>query len=315
MSQRKGTITASKLNLRSTPSTRRIPIGQLSRGDKVTILETKNGWYKIESIQGVGYVSGKYVTIQDPKPASSFLFENENLIKADLKSPENRSIRIQPEFDFSEKLVARTWNKFGGLLSVLSEMVDIETACSIAVLCVESGGKGFSKDGRMIIRFENHKFYRLFGKNHPDKFDPHFKFDSKKKWLGHQFRSNTEKPFEKLHVNQFKEWEAFEFARSLNSDAAMSSISMGAPQIMGFNCHAIGYDSVREMFDNFSKDIRFHILGLFDFIRGEGTVSRMLQALQLKDFTAFASRYNGTGQAAKYGERIQSYYDTLLKLK
>jgi hypothetical protein len=315
MSQKKGIITASKLNLRSTPSTGKAPIGQLKRGDKVTILETKNGWYKIESKKGTGYVSGKYVTIQDPKPAASFLFENDALINAELEAPENRLIKIQSGLNFEEKLVARTWNRFGGLLYALGEMVGIEAACSIAVLCVESGGKGFGKDGRMIIRFENHKFYRLYGKKRPDKFDPYFKFDSKKKWLGHQFRSDASKPFEKLHVNQSKEWEAFEFARKLNSDAAMSSISMGAPQIMGFNYHAIGYDSVREMFDNFAQDIRFHILGLFDFVRGAGTVSPMLHSLQLKDFTAFASRYNGSGQAAQYGERIHNYYDTFLELK
>ena len=315
MSQTKGIITASKLNLRPEPSTQKPPIGQLSRGDQVSILETNNGWHKIESSKGVGYVSGKYVTVQDPEPVSSFLFEQEDLVKAELKALESRRIKTQPSFDFKEKLIARTWNRFGGLLSLLSEMVEIEPACSIAVLCVESGGRGFGSDGRMIIRFENHKFYRLYGKNHPDKFDPYFKFDSKKKWLGHQFRSDVNETFEKLHVNQVKEWKAFEFARNLDSDAAMSSISMGAPQIMGFNCHMIGYDSVGEMFDNFSKDIRFHILGLFDFIRGAGTVSQMLQALELKNFTTFASHYNGTGQAAQYGERIQSYYDTFLELK
>ncbi len=315
MSQIHGIITATSLNLRSTPSTQNPPIDQLKRGDLVAILETNNGWHKIESPKGVGYVSGKYVTVQNPDPVSPFLFEQEDLVEAELEAAETSQIKTQPNFNYKEKLIARTWNRFGGLLSLLSEMVEIEPACSIAVLCVESGGKGFGSDGRMIIRFENHKFYRLYGKKHMDKFDLHFRFDPKKKWLGHQFRKDVNGPFEKLHVNQAKEWEAFEFARDLDSDAAMSSISMGAPQVMGFNCHTIGYDSVNEMFDNFSKDIRFHILGLFDFIRGEGTVSRMLQALRLKDFTAFASHYNGSGQAAQYGERIQSYYDTFLKLK
>lgn len=137
-------------------------IGQFSCSDKVTILETKNGLYKIDSKQGAGCVRGKYLTIQYPKPASSFLFENDALVKANLESSENHIIKIQPEFDPKERLVARTWNRFDGLLFVLSEM-GIEARCSIAVLCVESGGKDFGKDGRMIIRFENHKFYRLYG--------------------------------------------------------------------------------------------------------------------------------------------------------
>lgn len=102
----------------------------------------------------------------------------------------------------------------------------------------------------------------------------------------------------------------FDFARRLSASAAMLSISMGLPQIMGFNYAAIGYDSVSEMFDNFSTDVRFHILGLFDFIRGSGNTSRMLQALQTGNYEQFASRYNGPGQAAKYGDWIESRFET-----
>ena len=76
-----------------------------------------------------------------------------------------------------------------------------------------------------------------------------------------------------FHGNQNLEWQVFEFARNLNEPAAMRSISMGGPQIMGFNHSRIGYDSAREMFDTFQADIRYHVLGLFDFIKGSGTTS------------------------------------------
>ncbi len=52
--------------------------------------------------------------------------------------------------------------------------------------------------------------------------------------------------------------------------AAMRSISMVGPQIMDFNHARISYDAVGEMFDNFQADIRFQILGLFDFLRDPG---------------------------------------------
>ena len=107
----------------------------------------------------------------------------------------------------------------------------------------------------------------------------------------------------------------FDFARELSAPAAMRSISMGLPQIMGFNYAAIGYDSVGEMFDNFSNDVRFHILGLFDFIRGAGNTSLMLQALQTQDFEKFASRYNGPGQAAKYGDWIEAKFEIFNQIK
>jgi hypothetical protein len=95
----------------------------------------------------------------------------------------------------------------------------------------------------------------------------------------------------------------------------MNAISMGGPQIMGFNSAAIGYGSVREMFDNFSSDIRYQILGLFDFLRGAGSTSKMIEALQMHDYTRFASYYNGSGQAPVYGARIEGFAKAFRTLK
>jgi hypothetical protein len=211
--------------------------------------------------------------------------------------------------------VARTWNRFGGLIRKLSDIIDIDPGCAVAVLCVESSGKGFSPDGRMIIRFENHKFQKYYGKKNPDKFKSHFKNDPSKRWTGHQFRKSPTGRWNNFHGNQSGEWEVFDFAQRLNASAAMLSISMGLPQIMGFNYAAIGYDSVGEMFDNLSNDVRFHILGLFDFIRGSGNTSRMLQALQVGNFEQFASGYNGPGQASKYGDWIETKFETFNQIK
>ena len=107
-------------------------------------------------------------------------------------------------------------------------------------------------------------------------------------------------------VGQTAEWEAFDIARTLDEPAALQSISMGAPQIMGFNHAAIGYDSARTMFDRFETDERYHILGLFDFVKGGGTTSRMLEALKREQYEQFATYYNGNGQAAAYGARIRA---------
>jgi len=75
----------------------------------------------------------------------------------------------------------------------------------------------------------------------------------------------------RFHGKQDQEWRVFEFARKLSEPAAMRSISMGGPQIMGFNHSRIGYDSAGEMFHAFESDIRYHVLGLFDFIKGSGS--------------------------------------------
>ena len=95
--------------------------------------------------------------------------------------------------------MARTWNGQGGLISTLSDFTEIDTSAAVAVLCVESRGKGFGSDGRIIIRF--------------------------------------------------------------------------------------------------------------DFIKGSGTTSPMIEALQRNNFEAFASYYNGPGQAAQYGHLIANHFE------
>ncbi|MEP7358442.1 MAG: N-acetylmuramidase domain-containing protein, partial [Anaerolineales bacterium] len=97
--------------------------------------------------------------------------------------------------------------------------------------------------------------------------------------------------------------------------AAKLSISMGGPQIVGFNYPTLGYESVGQMYDAFSADERSQIVGFFDFVQGPGTTSRRVLALQARDFTTFAALYNGPGQAAKYGSLMQGLFDTFDRLR
>ena len=199
--------------------------------------------------------------------------------------------------------VAKAWNTYGNLLSILAMALEIESAMACAVLAVESAGKGFW-DGRMVIRFENHIFYNHWGKDHKGAFDEHFSMDSTKKWKNHQWRADPDDPWRPLHTQaagQDEEWAVLDFARQLDDTAALNSISMGAPQIMGFNSPKVGFDSVQEMFEAFSKSDHAHVLGLFDFIRSD---HRMVRSLRAGNTTEFARIYNGTGQADYYGGKI-----------
>jgi hypothetical protein len=310
-----GIVTASRLNVRPDPSARRPPVGQLKRGTRVTILARRNGWFKIKTGQIEGYVSGDYLTILDDRPAAGFLVEREDLKTGSLEPPATAKIHVKPDLSVRQRLVARTWNSHGGLLGTLSDVIGVEVAAAVAVLCVESSGRGFGPDGRMIIRFENHVFWRQWGKKNAAMFDAHFRFHPEKRWAHHQFREKKGGRWVRFHGNQGQEWRVFDFARALNEPAAMRSISMGGPQIMGFNHARIGYDSVREMFHAFQADIRYQILGLFDFLKGPGTSSPMVVALQRKNFEDFAARYNGPGQAAKYGDLVESHFEIYKSLR
>jgi hypothetical protein len=202
------------------------------------------------------------------------------------------------------------WNRFGGLLEPLASMLGIDPAVAVAVVATESGGRGMGDDGRMIIRFEAHVFWSYWGKNNPDAFNALFQFDTNKVWSGHQCRSNPNASWQSFHDQlQAGEWSAFGVAQGLDDRSAKLSISMGLPQVMGFNFASIGYNSVEEMFDAFSADERIQLIGFFDFVRGKCAASKQVEALRAKDFASFAAQYNGGGQVELYCGRIQSYYD------
>lgn len=57
-----GFVNASTLNVRKGPGTDQAKVTSLSAGAQVEILETLNGWYRIDK----GYVSADYITLLDP---------------------------------------------------------------------------------------------------------------------------------------------------------------------------------------------------------------------------------------------------------
>jgi hypothetical protein len=201
----------------------------------------------------------------------------------------------------SQKAVGTAWNKYGNLLTELSDDLGIAPSMACAVLAVESAGEGFWS-GRMVIRFENHIFNR-WGKSHSDVFKAHFRYDSKESWKNHAWRPDTGdwRPLHTKEAGQDEEWAVLEFARTLADTEALNSISMGAPQIMGFNAAKIGFESVQEMFEKFCADERAHVLGLFDFIRSD---HMMVRGLRTGDTVGFAGIYNGGGQKDYYGKKI-----------
>ena len=295
-----GFVNANLLNVRSLPNKDGDKIGQLTKDIEVIVVDKIDDWYRIMYKDGFGYVFGKFIEFKKKnKDGKQFLYTDTDLQKVDLEP----SKKLDVTGDRIEKTVRATYNKYGNLLKALSKKLGIETASAIAVLGVESGGKGFDDD-KVLIRFENHLFYRYWGKHNPNVFNNHFKFGSDKKWLNHYFRADANGQWEKFHGNQEKEHEVLEFARKLDDRLALLSISMGLPQILGSNSKLIGYDSVQEMYENFNKDIRFHIFGLFDFLS-----PRMIKYLKNREFVNFAKYYNGAGQARRYGKWIQDYYE------
>jgi len=301
-----GKISGKKVNLRDGPGMKSRVLGALGTGTELEILEERGEWLKVGL---TGFVHRKFVKkvalpltpALSPKGEggnkgevpTEFLWQDEALKTLSVEPSEAKAA----DGNARQKKLAETYNQYGNLLQNVSDTLDMDVGVALAVICVESGGVGF-KDGRMIIRFEPHWFHKLWGKANQDDFDKHFQFTS---WKGstHFYRETEEDEWKSFHGNQGKEWSVFELACGLDDEAAKKSISMGLGQIMGFNHKQIGYETVQAMFDNFNSDVRYQILGIFDFM-----TSGMKKALAGKNYVTFAKAYNGSGQAATYGKMI-----------
>lgn len=63
-----GTVSASSLNVRGTPSTSGSKVTTLSSGTQVTLLESLDGWYRIETGGKTGFVAGQYISLASNSP-------------------------------------------------------------------------------------------------------------------------------------------------------------------------------------------------------------------------------------------------------
>jgi hypothetical protein len=161
----------------------------------------------------------------------------------------------------------------------LAKARNIPAAVALAIFRIESGGKAFGKDGRMIIRYEPH----IFAKYSPTRV-------------------------EATRGGQAAEWDNFARASAVDPHAAKLSISMGAAQVMGFNFKMVGFPTVEAMFDALSKSEDAQIVSFFDFVKNRG----IEEAARKGDWTTFARAYNGAGQQG-YDTMISSNYAKFVK--
>ena len=152
------------------------------------------------------------------------------------------------------------------------------------------------------VRFENHVFYREWGRANEATYSAHFRHDRQgKAWQGHRFRRDAAQPWTAFHGSQTLENEVLDFARGLDETAALRSASYGAGQVMGFNHALLGYDTPQAMYEAFNGGVRAQLDGMFSYFENTSA----LEALRRRDYVGFARAYNGAGQADAYGERIR----------
>lgn len=225
--------------------------------------------------------------------------------KVEFEPPAAEQLTLPKGVDRTTRLALNTWNKFGGLLTALAQQFHLDPAAALALFVLETEGRTFGPDGRLIIRFENHVFYDLWGKQHPDVFQDHFLFHPENRWVEHQWRPDPAQKWRPSHTDQKEEWRQFEFASTLDETAALEALGLGGAQLMGFNYARLGYPSAQAMFQAFCADERPQIMGFFDFTLGSPVHARRLAALQGGRLEEFARLYHGPGQAQRYAGLLQ----------
>lgn len=213
--------------------------------------------------------------------------------------------------------LAAIYNRLGGMLELLAKELDLEPAALLALWQVEGGGFG---ERELLIRFENHLFWRWWGIYHAQVFDRFFQFGTRppltgpacgQAWQCHRFRSQASAGFRRFHGDQALERQALTLASTLaGEDAALSCASLGGPQILGSNHGLLGYASPTAMHAAFAHDEHAQVLGFFDFCRQRG----LLPSIRKLDWLSFARAYNGTGQATAYARKMEAAWREALGL-
>jgi hypothetical protein len=154
----------------------------------------------------------------------------------------------------------------------------VPAACVRAVNEVESSGSGFLSDGRPVILFERHIFWkRLEARG----IDP-APIAAKNPDILSQTRGG--------YKGGAAEYMRLASAELIDAGAAYESASWGAFQVMGENWQRLGYSSVDELVSGMENS-EADQLDLF--VRFVAADTGLLAALKARKWAAFAKGYNG----------------------
>jgi hypothetical protein len=177
-----------------------------------------------------------------------------------------------------------------------AQKLGLAPAALKAVTDVEARGSGFLTDGRLLILFEGHIFWNeleALGKKPETLVNAATSDILYPKWT------------KKFYQGGAGEYERLERARSINTAAANRSASWGMYQIMGFNCHAAGFDTAEAMIAAFLTHERVQLKAFASFLK----VNNLVNALQTKNWAAFARGYNGPKYAQnEYDKKLARAY-------
>lgn len=175
------------------------------------------------------------------------------------------------------------------------------------VTSVEALGFGFFNNGRPVVLFERHVFYRELLKS-----------------KGKTYADRTVKnepglcnPLSGGYVGGSSELDRLDEACEIDLECALRSASYGLFQIMGFNHLQAGYKTVGDYYEAMCTGEQQQLDAFVSYVMFDKDQS-LFSSLKKKDFTSFAREYNGPGynkHNPPYDVRMQRAYNALSKVK
>ncbi|MGH1554818.1 N-acetylmuramidase domain-containing protein [Streptomyces sp. L7] len=234
------------------------------------------------------------------------------------------SLAVDSTWPGARRRLARTYNRLGGLFTLVAERLAIDVPGLLAVWQVESGGRDFTP-GRAIVRFENHLLWRRWGHSNPERFDSAFQFGTHPpltdpQQCGRPFRCHRYRPpagtadpapqWRPVHSgNQDDEYAALALARELAGDQhGFACISIGGPQILITNFARLGYGSPSEMYDAFQRSEAAHVLGFARFLSARRGGRRPAGPAPRTRLDRLRQGLQRAGQVETYAEHLSESY-------
>lgn len=184
-----------------------------------------------------------------------------------------------------------------------AKTLGVEEAAIRAVVEVESKQSGFLPSGHPVILYERHIMYRQLAKK--------FGTERAKREMNINRDLVNTKPGG--YFKPMNEPDRLDRAALIDRECALMSCSWGLFQIMGFHWEYLGFANLQAFINAMYRSEDAQLAAFVEFVsRDVG----MLTALRRKDWTQFASRYNGPNYAAnKYDRKLADAYAKFVKLQ
>lgn len=159
-------------------------------------------------------------------------------------------------------------------------ILNVPLAVVQAVAEVESQGQSFLADGKAVILFERHIFYKQLKQ---------YRLDVVQLAQDYPQLVNVSPGG---YQGGKGEYERLNAAQQIHEVAAYNATSWGAFQVMGLHWQALGYTSIHDFVERMQRNEQEQ---LDAFIRYVKYRPALIHALQTQQWAQFAKGYNGTG--------------------